>query len=157
MRNSCSGSRCSRSSRPPARPKTTATEPADSGGTTEPAPVDAATCAADADLVNEGTLTIATGNPAYKPWYGGKSVEGSEWESGQFTGDPHSGEGYESAFAYALAEELGFSEDQVQWLGIPFNKSFAPGPKDFDFVDAAGLDHREAGTRRSTSATGTST
>ncbi len=114
-------------------PEEDTTEPADSGATTEPAPVDAATCAADAALVNDGTLTIATGNPAYKPWYGGKNVEGSEWESGQFTGDPHSGEGYESAFAYALAEELGFTEEQVQWLGIPFNKSFAPGPKDFDF------------------------
>ncbi len=114
-------------------PEDDTTEPADSGGTTEPTPVDAATCAADATLVSDGTLTIATGNPAYKPWYGGKSVEGSEWESGQFTGDPHSGEGYESAFAYALAEELGFSEDQVEWLGIPFSKSFAPGPKDFDF------------------------
>lgn len=104
-----------------------------SGGTTEPAPVDAASCAAEATLVNDGTLTIATGNPAYSPWYGGKSIEGSEWESSSFTGDPHTGEGYESAFAYALAEELGFSEDQVEWLGIPFNKSFAPGPKDFDF------------------------
>ena len=114
-------------------PEDEASEPADSGGTTEPAPVDAATCAADADLVNEGTLTIATGNPAYKPWYGGKSVEGSEWESGQFTGDPPSGEGDAPAFAHALAEELGFREDQVQGLGIPFNKSFAPGPKDFDF------------------------
>ena len=114
-------------------PEDDTTEPADSG-TSAAEPVDAATCAADATLVNDGTLTIATGNPAYKPWYGGKSVEDSEWESGQFTGDPHSAEGYESAFAYALAEELGFTEDQVQWLGIPFNKSFAPGPKDFDFV-----------------------
>jgi polar amino acid transport system substrate-binding protein len=113
-------------------PEDDTTEPADSG-TSAAEPVDAATCAADATLVNDGTLTIATGNPAYKPWYGGKSVEDSEWESGQFTGDPHSAEGYESAFAYALAEELGFTEDQVQWLGIPFNKSFAPGPKDFDF------------------------
>ena len=108
-------------------------DPAGSGGATEPAPVDAASCAADATLVNDGTLTIATGNPAYKPWYGGKSIEGSEWESGGFTGDPHTGQGYEAAFAYALAEELGFSEDELQWLGIPFNKSFAPGPKDFDF------------------------
>lgn len=115
-------------------PEDDTTEPADSGATTEPAPVDAASCAADATLVNDGTLTIATGNPAYSPWYGGKSTEGSEWESSSFTGDPYTGEGFESAFAYALAEELGFTEDQVQWLGIPFNKSFAPGPKDFDFA-----------------------
>jgi polar amino acid transport system substrate-binding protein len=80
------------------------------------------------------TLTIATGNPSYKPWYGGESEPGSEWKSGDFTGDPHSGEGYESAFAYALAEEMGFSEDQVTWVAVTFNKSFAPGPKDFDFA-----------------------
>jgi polar amino acid transport system substrate-binding protein len=80
------------------------------------------------------TLTIATGNPSYKPWYGGESEPGSEWKSGDFTGDPHSGEGYESAFAYALAEEMGFSEDQVAWVAVTFNKSFAPGPKDFDFA-----------------------
>jgi len=87
-----------------------------------------------ADLFGPDILTIATGNPAYEPWYGGKSEAGSEWKSGDFTGDPHSGEGYESAFAYALAEEMGFSADQVNWLAVTFNKSFAPGPKDFDFA-----------------------
>lgn len=87
-------------------------------------------------LFEAGTLTIATGNPAYSPWYGGKETEqgGGEWESSSFTGDPYSGEGYESAFAYALAEEMGFTPEQVTWLGVPFNKSFAPGPKDFDFA-----------------------
>ena len=35
-----------------------------------------------ADLYADGELTIGTGNPAYKPWYGGKSVEGSEWKAG---------------------------------------------------------------------------
>lgn len=79
-------------------------------------------------------ITIATGNPAYKPWYGGQSVPDSEWKAKSFTGDPHSGEGYEGAFAYALAEEMGFAPEQVQWIGVPFAKSFAPGPKDFDFA-----------------------
>jgi polar amino acid transport system substrate-binding protein len=79
-----------------------------------------------------GVLTIATGNPAYGPWYGGKSEAGSEWESSAYTGDPHSGEGYESAFAYALADRMGLQD--IEWIGIPFNKSFAPGPKDFDFA-----------------------
>ncbi|MEP6759478.1 MAG: ABC transporter substrate-binding protein [Actinomycetota bacterium] len=86
------------------------------------------------DLSADATLTIGTGNPAYKPWYGGKSAADSEWKAGSFTGDPHSGEGYEAAFAYALADRLGFTQDQVQWLGIPFSKSFAPGPKDYDFA-----------------------
>ena len=82
-----------------------------------------------ADLYTDGALTIGTGNPAYKPWYGGKSVEGSEWKAGAYTGDPNSGEGYEGAFAYALAQELGFTQDQVSWLGIPFSKTFAPVPR----------------------------
>jgi polar amino acid transport system substrate-binding protein len=87
-----------------------------------------------ADLHQSDTLTIATGNPAYKPWYGGESVPDSDWKAGKYTGDPHSGEGYEGAFAYALAQKLGFTDDQVAWLGIPFSKSFAPGPKDYDFA-----------------------
>jgi hypothetical protein len=97
-----------------------------------------------ADLYADGTLTIGTGNPAYKPWYGGKSVEGSEWKAGQYTGDPNSGEGYEGAFAYALAQELGFTQDQVSWLGIPFSKTFAPGPRT-RLRDAADLLLRQTG------------
>ena len=104
-----------------------------------PSPVEeqtAADCvAANADALHTpDTLTIRTGNPAYKPWYSGESEAGSDWKAGDFTGDPHSGEGYESAFAYALAEEMGFSEDQVEWVSVTFNKSFAPGPRDFDFA-----------------------
>jgi polar amino acid transport system substrate-binding protein len=95
----------------------------------------AQSCAVDSmNLHTPGKLTIATGNPAYLPWYGGKSVPGSDWKSSSYTGDPHTGQGYESAFAYALAQQMGFTKDQVEWLGIPFGKSFAPGPKDFDFA-----------------------
>ena len=114
------------------------TPPADDGSPSASAEENqtAAECTDEyrADLFAPDTLTIGTGNPAYKPWYGGKSEAGSEWKSGDFTGDPHSGEGYESAFAYALAEEMGFSADQVDWASVTFNKSFAPGPKDFDFA-----------------------
>jgi polar amino acid transport system substrate-binding protein len=92
-------------------------------------------CAVESlSLYEDGSLTIATGNPAYAPWYGGESTEGSEWESSDFTGDPYTGEGYEAAFAYALAEQMGFAADDVQWVAIPFNKSFAPGSKEFDFA-----------------------
>jgi polar amino acid transport system substrate-binding protein len=108
---------------------TVATPPTGSGS-----PAADACAVENLNLFAPGELTIATGNPAYKPWYGGKSVPDSEWTAKSFTGDPHSGEGYESAFAYALAEEMGFTTDQVQWLGVPFGKSFAPGPKDFDFA-----------------------
>src|SRR6266550_2681502 len=108
-------------------PKTTTTSAGASGS--------AQSCSIDSlHLYAPGKLTIATGNPAYKPWYGGDSVPGSDWKSGKYTGDPHTGEGYESAFAYALATRLGFTKDQLQWLGIPFGQSFAPGPHPFDFA-----------------------
>ncbi|MEX0984423.1 MAG: ABC transporter substrate-binding protein [Actinomycetota bacterium] len=106
----------------------------DTGSPTSTVPVDP--CAVEAlPLYAAGTLTIATGNPAYSPWYAGKeTAEGAgEWESSGFTGDPYTGEGYESAFAYALAEEMGLA-GEVSWVAIPFAKSFAPGAKEFDFA-----------------------
>jgi polar amino acid transport system substrate-binding protein len=47
--------------------------------------------------------------------------------------NPASGEGFESAVAYAVAKQLGFTRDEVKWVVVPFNISFAPGPKKFDF------------------------
>jgi polar amino acid transport system substrate-binding protein len=77
-------------------------------------------CAVDnLPLYQEGVLTIATDKPAFPPWFEDN--------------DPTNGQGFESAVAYAVAEEMGFSEDQVEWVVEPFNKSYAPGPKDFDF------------------------
>ena len=80
-------------------------------------------------LVEQGRLTIGTDNPAFPPWFDGGAEQGSQWE----LNDPATGEGYESAVAYAIAEELGFSRDEVEWVVVPFNQSFRPGPKDFDF------------------------
>ncbi|HXF36395.1 MAG TPA: ABC transporter substrate-binding protein [Actinomycetota bacterium] len=77
-----------------------------------------------------GALTIGTGNPAFPPWFEGGTGPGSEFE----LNDPANGEGYESAVAYAVAEEMGFTPPQVVWVPVGFNKSFAPGPKPFDFV-----------------------
>jgi polar amino acid transport system substrate-binding protein len=70
-------------------------------------------------LVNPGTLTIGTDSPAYPPYF--------------VDDDPTNGQGFESAVAYAVAETLGFSPEQVSWTVVPFNKSYAPGDKDFDF------------------------
>jgi polar amino acid transport system substrate-binding protein len=70
------------------------------------------------ETVTAGTLTIATDDPAYEPWF--------------VDNDPSNGKGYESAVAYAIAEELGYTEDQVTWVKVPFNKVVQPGPKDFD-------------------------
>jgi polar amino acid transport system substrate-binding protein len=114
------------------------TPPATDGTPTEsPAEeMTAAACAEShaADFFQEGTLTVGTDVPAFQPWVAGTGEEGP-WEGvpNEGTGNPYSGEGYESAVAYAIAEELGFSEDQVVWTVVPFNNSYAPGPKEFDF------------------------
>ena len=79
--------------------------------------------------VTPGQLTVGTDNPAFPPWFEGGTPDGSSWE----INDPSTGEGFESAVAYAVAGELGFTEDQVVWVEVPFNQSFRPGPKDFDF------------------------
>jgi polar amino acid transport system substrate-binding protein len=100
-------------------------EQARTGGTGQ-----AASCeTSQLNLVQQGQLTIGTDNPAFPPWFGGGTPKGSPWE----INDPSTGEGFESAVAYAVAEELGFSRDDVEWIEVPFNQSFKPGPKDFDF------------------------
>ena len=66
-----------------------------------------------------GTLTVATDKPAFPPYF--------------VDDDPTNGEGFESAVAYAIADQLGFAEGDVEWVVEPFNSSYAPGPKDFDF------------------------
>ncbi|HSU01863.1 MAG TPA: ABC transporter substrate-binding protein [Nocardioides sp.] len=77
-------------------------------------------CTPDAmETVADGTLTIATDTPAYEPWF--------------VDNDPTNGQGYESAVAYAIAEQLGYTAEQVTWVTVPFNKVVQPGPKDFDF------------------------
>jgi polar amino acid transport system substrate-binding protein len=69
--------------------------------------------------IEDGMLTIATGNPAYYPWV--------------LNDDPESAEGFEAAVAYAVAGEMGFSEDQVTWVRTSFDQSIQPGAKNFDF------------------------
>ena len=80
----------------------------------------AADCTPDTlDLLQAGTLNVGTDSPAYEPWFSGD--------------DPTNGKGYESAVAYAVAAELGFARDDVKWVKVPFNSSYAPGAKKFDF------------------------
>jgi len=86
-----------------------------------------AACAPAAETVDEaasgyvtdGKLTIATGEPAFYPWV--------------IDDAPESGEGFESAIAYAVAEELGFAAEDVVWVRTTFDEAIAPGPKAFDF------------------------
>jgi polar amino acid transport system substrate-binding protein len=70
-------------------------------------------------LYAKGVLTVATDKPVYPPWF--------------VNNKPTNGQGYESAVAYAVAAQLGFSKSQVTWAYEPFNSSYAPGPKKFDF------------------------
>jgi polar amino acid transport system substrate-binding protein len=96
-------------------------------GTTSKVP---ASCQrANLDLVKDGVLTIGTDNPAYPPWFGGGEIKGSKWQ----INDPSTGKGFESAVAYAVAKQLGFNRNQVEWTYVPFNRSYAPGKKPFDF------------------------
>jgi polar amino acid transport system substrate-binding protein len=89
----------------------------------------AASCAkSQLTLVKQGQLTVGTDNPAYPPWYAG-GTKSSFWK----INDPSNGKGLEPGVAYAVAKELGFTSSQVNWTYVPFNRSFAPGKKSFDF------------------------
>ena len=70
-------------------------------------------------LHTPGTLTVATDSPAYPPYFEDNK--------------PANGKGFESAVAYAIAKKLGFSPSEVKWVTEPFDSSYAPGPKSFDF------------------------
>jgi polar amino acid transport system substrate-binding protein len=71
-------------------------------------------------LYQHGVLTVATDKPAYPPWFDANN-------------NPADGKGYESAVAYAVARQLGFKSAQVHWAYEPFDASYAPGLKKFDF------------------------
>ncbi|MBN9201890.1 MAG: ABC transporter substrate-binding protein [Microbacterium sp. SCN 70-18] len=77
------------------------------------------TPAADEGYLTPGKLTIATGEIAYEPYV--------------VDDDPASGEGFEAAIAYAIADELGFAPEDVEWVRTSFEAAIAPGPKNFDF------------------------
>jgi polar amino acid transport system substrate-binding protein len=78
------------------------------------------TCAkASLHLHAPGVLTVATDSPAYPPYFENNK--------------PANGKGFESAVAYAIAAKLGFSPSEVKWVVEPFDSSYAPGPKSFDF------------------------
>ena len=65
-----------------------------------------------------GKLTVATGNPAWEPWV--------------MNDAPESGEGFEAAVIYALAEQMGFAKEDVVWVRTEFDEACAPGAHDWD-------------------------
>jgi polar amino acid transport system substrate-binding protein len=96
----------------------TACAPQEEPAATAAAPSPAGCAAGDLPTMEAGTLTIGTDAPAYEPWFSGD--------------DPTNGKGFESAVAYAVADQLGYGEDAVTWVTVPFNNVIAPGPKTFD-------------------------
>jgi polar amino acid transport system substrate-binding protein len=78
----------------------------------------------DLNLVIEGTLTVATGEPVFPPWMG---VGGDNFDV------PESKTGFEGALVYELASRLGFTDDQVTFVRTGFDEAIAPGPKEWDF------------------------
>jgi polar amino acid transport system substrate-binding protein len=92
----------------------------DDGGGSSTTAAQSDSCAKDQlELVNSGQLTVGTDKPAFPPYFEDN--------------DPTNGKGFESAVAYAVADKLGFGNSSVKWTVVPFNSSYAPGPKDFDF------------------------
>lgn len=66
-------------------------------------------------LFEDGVLTVATDRPAYPPW---------------FEGSPKSYSGYEGEVASEIAGRMDLD---ITWVVEPFNKSYAPGAKNYDF------------------------
>jgi polar amino acid transport system substrate-binding protein len=86
----------------------------------EPSPSGAGGEAGGCDLENpplfeDGKLTVATDKPAYPPW---------------FEGSPKDYSGYEGELASEIADRMSLD---IVWVVEPFNKSYAPGAKDYDF------------------------
>ncbi len=90
-----------------------------SGGSGGATTASCSNAAIQKNLFQKGHLTVGTDKPVYPPWFENNK--------------PSNGKGYESAVAYAIAKQLGFKNSQVVWAYEPFNASYAPGPKKFDF------------------------
>lgn len=82
--------------------------PATSASASGSASTDA--CAKDQlELKSPGTLTVGTDKPAFPPYFEDD--------------DPTNGKGFESAVAYAVADQLGFAKSDVKWTVVPVNSS----------------------------------
>jgi polar amino acid transport system substrate-binding protein len=83
------------------------------------APADTAAGSSDCGAtITDGTLTIATGEPAFFPWV--------------IDDAPETGEGFEAAVALAVAAEMGYEGDAVTWTRTTFDEAIQPGAKNFD-------------------------
>ena len=95
------------------------------------APSDLSDCTPDKlETQKAGTLTVATDSPAFPPYF--------------VDDDPTNGQGFESAVAYAIADQLGFEQADVEWVVEPFNSSYAPGAEGLRLRRQPDLDHAAA-------------
>jgi len=85
---------------------------------TTAAAADAKACA-EGKTLEAGSLTIATGDPAFPPYV--------------VDDKPESGQGFEAALALAVARELGFEGAAVKWVRTSFDTAVAGSDKNFDF------------------------
>ena len=90
-----------------------------SGGSESEAPAADECTPETMETVADGTLTIATDDPAYEPWF--------------VDDEPSNGQGFEGAVARAVAGKLGFEPADVTWVKQGFNEAIKPGDKPFDF------------------------
>ena len=109
----------------PAADEPAADEPApEEPAADEPVAEEPASTCDPLPTVQDGVLTVATGETVFPPWMGAGEDDFD---------DPTTGTGYEGALVFALAEELGFSADQVTFVRTGFDEVIAPGEKDWDF------------------------
>jgi polar amino acid transport system substrate-binding protein len=69
----------------------------------------------DPPVLEPGVLTVSTSRPAFPPW---------------FEGNPRNYSGYEGELATQIAERMDL---EIKWVAEPFDQSYAPGNKDYDF------------------------
>jgi polar amino acid transport system substrate-binding protein len=119
---------CSSSAAPTTAPTASPTPVPSSAATAEPTATPDACAPANLTLKTPGKLTLGSDNPAYPPYFAASSPNPAPWE----LGDPSNGQGFESAVAYAIADKLGFTKDQVTWVVTPFTNATQPGAKAFD-------------------------
>ncbi len=69
--------------------------------------------------MSRGKLTVATDATVQAPWF--------------VNNKPSNAQGFEAALVYAIAKALRVKRSNVVWVNEPFDASFSPGPKAFDF------------------------
>jgi polar amino acid transport system substrate-binding protein len=109
--------------------ETTAAETTAAETSAEAAAVSPECMKGSVETKKDGVLTVGTDKPGFPPYI--------------IDDDPTNGQGFESAVAYAVAAQLGFDQADVKWTVVPFNASYAPGDKKFDFdINQVSIDEK---------------